>query len=275
MSGRAALRAMLRADCERCFGLCCVAPGFARSADFAVDKQPGEPCPNLGRASFRCRIHGTLREKGFAGCAAFDCFGAGQAVAQGTFGGKDWRRSPSQAESMFQVFGVMRQLHQLLWYLNEAQGFARARALFAELRTASETTERMARGSAAELLALDVEGHRAEALALLRRVSETVRTGRKGKDLWGAELVGADLRRQDLRGASLRGACLLGADLREADLRGADVIGADLRAADLRGSDLRRCLFLTQAQIDSAKGDRATKLPRGIRAGAGWPGTPS
>lgn len=28
----------VRADCSRCFGLCCVALPFARSADFAVDK---------------------------------------------------------------------------------------------------------------------------------------------------------------------------------------------------------------------------------------------
>ena len=37
----------LRADCSRCVGLCCVAPAFARSADFAVDKPAGTPCTNL------------------------------------------------------------------------------------------------------------------------------------------------------------------------------------------------------------------------------------
>jgi hypothetical protein len=35
------LRLTLRADCERCFGLCCVAPAFAASADFAIDKDAG------------------------------------------------------------------------------------------------------------------------------------------------------------------------------------------------------------------------------------------
>ena len=36
----------LRADCTRCFALCCVAPAFAASADFAIDKPAGQPCPN-------------------------------------------------------------------------------------------------------------------------------------------------------------------------------------------------------------------------------------
>ena len=37
----------LTADCGRCFGLCCVALPFSRSADFAYDKPAGEPCVNL------------------------------------------------------------------------------------------------------------------------------------------------------------------------------------------------------------------------------------
>ena len=46
----------LRADCGNCFGLCCVALTFSVSADFAVDKESGEPCRHLG-TDFRCGIH--------------------------------------------------------------------------------------------------------------------------------------------------------------------------------------------------------------------------
>ncbi|HLT10710.1 MAG TPA: pentapeptide repeat-containing protein, partial [Micromonosporaceae bacterium] len=69
----------LRADCSRCAGLCCVVPGFSASSEFAIDKPAGSPCPNLG-PDFRCRIHDMLRARGFAGCATYDCFGAGQRV---------------------------------------------------------------------------------------------------------------------------------------------------------------------------------------------------
>jgi hypothetical protein len=76
----------LRADCERCFGLCCVALPFADSVDFAIHKNAGQPCPNL-RSDFRCGVHTRLRPLGFRGCTVYDCYGAGQKV----------RKSPSGA----------------------------------------------------------------------------------------------------------------------------------------------------------------------------------
>src|SRR5947208_7215048 len=109
----------LRADCSQCFALCCVGPAFAASADFAIDKRAGQPCPNL-LADFRCGIHDRLRERGFPGCTVFDCFGAGQQVTQVTFAGRDWRGHPEQASAMFAAFATMRDLHELLWYLTGA-----------------------------------------------------------------------------------------------------------------------------------------------------------
>ena len=118
----------LRADCGRCFGLCCVAPGFSASADFAIDKPAGRPCPHL-QPDFRCGIHVDLRGQGFRGCAVYDCFGAGQQVSQVTFGGRDWHRDPRAATQMFEVFPIMRQLHELLWYLAAALALRPARAV--------------------------------------------------------------------------------------------------------------------------------------------------
>ncbi|MFG2135985.1 pentapeptide repeat-containing protein [Streptomyces sp. NPDC048650] len=262
----------LLSDCGSCFGLCCVALPFAASADFAIDKDAGRPCPNL-RTDFRCGIHTDLRERGFSGCTVFDCFGAGQKVSQVTFGGEDWRRAPGTARQMFEVFPVMRQLHELLWYLAEALALPDARPAHADLRRALADTERLTRGSAAELTALDVPAHRAEVNALLLRASELVRAeipGRK-KDRRGADLFGARLKGADLRGASLRGACLIAADLRGADLRSADLIGADLRDADLRGADLTDSIFLTRAQLDAARGDATTLLPDALGRPAHWP----
>jgi len=124
--------AELRADCEHCFGLCCVVPAFSVSADFAIDKAAGQPCPNL-QADFRCGIHSQLRQTGFSGCTVYDCFGAGQKVSQLTFGGQDWRDDGNVERRMFAVFPVMRQLHELLWYLAQARTLAPARSLHARI----------------------------------------------------------------------------------------------------------------------------------------------
>jgi len=267
-----ARRSNLRADCERCFGLCCVAPAFSASADFAIDKAAGQPCPHL-RSDFRCSIHDRLRQRGFPGCAAYDYFGAGQQVAQVTFGGRDWRRTPEIAERMFTVFGIMRDLHELLWYLTEALTLPPARPLHGDLGRALDETERLTQHGPDALLGLDVSEHRRAVDALLLRASELVRAGvrRTETDLRGADLVGRNLRGADLRGANLRGAYLIGADLRGADLRLADLIGADLRATDLSGADLTTSIFLTQFQVNAATGDRDTGLPPALARPAHWP----
>ncbi len=264
-------RADLRADCARCFALCCVVPAFAASADFAVDKPAGTPCPNL-RADFRCGIHSKLRERGFPGCTAYDCFGAGQRVAQRTFGGRDWRADRAGAPVMFAVFPVVRALHELLWYLTEAVALPAAAPVHDEARRLVAEIDRYADGDPQQLLALDLPALRERANALLTRASELVRAAAPvGAQLRGADLVGAQLRGAGLRAANMRGAYLIGADLRGADLRGADLIGADLRGARLGGADLRGALFLTQAQLDVAGGDAATRLPAGLTRPGHWP----
>ncbi|MFI5683383.1 pentapeptide repeat-containing protein [Streptomyces sp. NPDC051636] len=265
----------LRGDCASCFGLCCVALPFARSADFALDKPAGKPCPNL-RGDHRCGIHTRLRDKGFTGCTVYDCFGAGQKVSQVTFGGQDWRTgSREQARHMFEVFPVVRQLQELLWYLTEALSLPAARPVHADLREAREKTELLTRGTPGELAALDVAAHRQEVNVLLLRTSDLVRAGFGGKggkkkDRRGADLMGARLKGADLRGASLRGACLIAADLTGADLRGADLIGADLRGAELTDADLTGAFFLTQPQVDAARGSAGTRLPESVTHPVHW-----
>ena len=179
---------------------------------------------------------------------------------------------------MFAAFGIARQVHELLWYLDEARKRAPDPALDAE----------WARLVDADLAARDVDAARERVGELLRAASERLRaqddpehdmsqgttavptrrgetppspprkgrlavtgTGTRRREngdspsrkrrLAGA---GSDLSRADLVGvrwpdADLRRASLRGALLLGADLRGADLRLADLLGADLRGADLR------------------------------------
>ncbi|MEW2398882.1 pentapeptide repeat-containing protein [Streptomyces sp. NPDC046862] len=265
----------LRADCSRCFGLCCVALPFTASADFATDKAAGEPCGNL-REDFRCGIHSQLRQKGFTGCTVYDCLGAGQKVSQVTFGGRDWRSvSREDARRMFEVFPVVRQLHELLRYLTEALTLPAARPVHADVRALLAETERLTLLTADELAELDVPAHRQRVNVLLLRASELTRAGAgRRKERRGADLIGARLKGADLRRANLRGAYLIAADLTGADLRGADLIGADLRDADLTDADLTGAFFLTQPQVNAARGSDGTKLPSSVSRPGHWTAGP-
>ncbi|MDQ1024003.1 uncharacterized protein YjbI with pentapeptide repeats [Streptomyces umbrinus] len=263
----------LKADCAQCFGLCCVALPFTASADFAIDKAAGSPCRNL-RTDNRCGIHTELRQRGFNGCTVYDCFGAGQKVSQVTFEGADWRSgSGERARLMFDVFPVVRQLHELLRYLTEALELPAARPIHPELRRELDRTEALTRRAPEELAELDVSSVRQDVNVLLLRASELARAGLgrgRKKERRGADLMGARLKGADLRGANLRGAYLIAADLAGADLRSADLIGADLRDTDLTDADLTGALFLTQPQVNAAKGGPGTRLPASVTRPGHW-----
>jgi uncharacterized protein YjbI with pentapeptide repeats len=258
----------LTADCANCFGLCCVALAFSRSADFGFDKSAGEPCVHL-EPDYRCEIHPQLRETGFKGCSVFDCFGAGQKVSRQTFGGRSWRDDESTRAAMFATFPLVRRLQELLWYLDVAHGLPGVEALRPRLTDARAEIEALTLLTAEEIGDVDARADEVRPLLLeasaIARSRYGVDSTRRGPDLVGAALSGADL-----RGADLRGCLLIGADLRGADLRGTDLLGADLRDAQLAGADLSEAIFVTQVQLNSARGDAGTRVPAGLRAPSHW-----
>ncbi|MFJ2518312.1 pentapeptide repeat-containing protein [Cellulosimicrobium cellulans] len=269
----------LRSDCARCTGLCCVGLHLVRSADFAIDKPAGTPCPNL-REDFGCGIHARLRESGFPGCVAYDCLGAGQRVTAAVgsaHGGATWHDDPAAARDAFAALPVVTQLHELLWYLTEVLSLPAAAPVHDDARRALAQTAPLADLAPAALLALDVSAVRRDVGPLVDRASVLVRDSarrgvtrrvprreaadagsrsaggrgpaaghdrRKPGHAVGHRVPDGGVRRRlrpgaDLVGADLRGLDLTGSDLRGALLLGADLRGARLDAVDLLGADLR------------------------------------
>lgn len=269
----------LKVDCQKCFGFCCVALYFSASEGFPQDKDAGKPCINL-QSDFKCSVHNNLRQKGLKGCTAYDCFGAGQKVAQDTYCGHNWMKNPQSSNEMFDVFLVMRQLYEMLWYLSNAFRVQCDNKTKEQINNMIKETLQLTNMSPDSLIRLDLISHRNKVNNLLAATSETIRNeARKGikstlkrnKLIAGRlNLIGADLRKNNLRGEDLRGALLIAANLQGVDLCGADLIGADLRDTDLRGADLSKSIFITQAQINSARGDSNTKLPISIIRPTYW-----
>lgn len=264
-----------KADCENCFGLCCVALPFIKSADFAVDKDGGVPCKNL-QEDYRCKIHQGLRGMGYKGCTVYECFGAGQKVSQFTYKGRDWRENKNLAKEMFLVFPIMQQLQEMLYYLQEALNLSETWSIHNEIQKVLDETEVLTKLNPIELMNLNVSNHRVVVNECLLKSSELVRQKVKkdkshqkkvGK---GMDLIGANLKGANLKGRSWRGTFLIAADLRESDLRYCDFIGADLRDAKLHGANLQGSIFLTQAQVNAAEGDKNTKLPSHLKVPEHW-----
>jgi pentapeptide repeat protein len=264
----------LAADCSRCVGLCCVAPAFAASADFAFTKPAGIACRHLA-ADASCTIHDRLIPSGFPGCVAYDCFGAGQRVVALYGGGP--RSAP-----MLSAYETVRQLHELLWYVADALSRPQAAPVHGALADARRAIEAAIAGGPSSIEATDPAAHRATVAPLLRRASALTRaavppaadhpgpddrrphraspahqradryaTGRDlpGRDRSGPkpagpepaspDLAGPDLAGRDLAGRDLAGRDLAGRDLAGRDLAGRDLSRADLSTASLIGADLR------------------------------------
>ena len=178
---------------------------------------------------------------------------------------------------MFGAFKAARQLHEMLWYLAEATQRCFDPEASRDAARYSGTIEKVFGGGPDELLALDVQELHAEVRSLLMAVSEEVRASyfATGDDQDpelrpGADLIGKDLRSRRLSGADLRGSYLIASDLRGSDLTAADLLGADLRDAKIEGANLSRALYLTQPQINAARGDVRTLLPACLASPSHW-----
>ncbi|WP_308199780.1 pentapeptide repeat-containing protein [Herbiconiux aconitum] len=199
-------------------------------------------------------------------------------MSQKLFGGASWRERPDTGATMFRTFAVVRQLHEMLWYLAEASERATTTELSEPPSHLRSEILGVLDGEASQILAADIERIRGEVRQALIDVSEEARGGYDARAGAGvsddlhpsADLAGRDLRSSRLCGADLRGAYLIAADLRRADLAGVDLLGADLRDARLEGADLSRALFLTQAQLDAARGDDTTVLPAALTRPRHW-----
>ena len=261
----------LRGECKDCFGLCCRALYFSKCDGFPEDKLPGTNCKNL-KEDYKCKVHNDLISKGLKGCTSYDCFGAGQKVACVTYKGKE---DESKKQEIFDVFLVMVQLHEMLWYLTEAYRMHDNAKMQEAIMNMINETDKLTRLEGSKLLKLDLVPHRMKVNQLLKATSESMRNKFRDKRNKGGlkskkkiagrlNLMGQSLKNMNLSGEDLSGAFLIGADLRNSDFSGCDLIGADLRDADVRGADFSNSIFLTQIQINAAKGDSQTKLPESI-----------
>ncbi|HWI48005.1 MAG TPA: pentapeptide repeat-containing protein [Rummeliibacillus sp.] len=270
-------RKKMTVDCRNCFALCCTALNIVASSDFAINKPAGIHCQNLN-SDFRCQIHSTLREKGFKGCTVYDCLGAGQHVSQYTFNGKSWREYPEIATKMYQVFPIVEQLIEMKAFILEAFSYRLSPMLYEQLVNQLNTIETLVNENAEVLLNIDTYEYQVPISELLSKASNEIQRYLskdvfhipKGKNMSRKDFIGKNFANQDFRTYDLRGTYFIAANLQNADLRGANLIGVDLRDANLNGANLSSSLFLTQMQVNSAKGNSKTILPAHIQQPPYW-----
>ena len=269
----------LKANCSKCFGLCCTALYFSKTEGFPQNKEARKPCLNL-EGDFRCKVHDKLDIKGLKGCMAYECLGAGQKVAQVTYKGDSWRKNEKKSKEMFDVFTIMIQLHEMMWYLSEAFRIQRNDDEKRKVELMLEEIDKLTRLDAKSILDLNIEQYRKRVNKLLLITSEQVRKkyfkghnpklNNNRKIAGRFNFMGANLKGQKLAGENLSGSLFIAANLTNVDFSGSELLGSDFRDANLSGANLSKSLYLTQAQINAAKGDSNTKLPKSLTKPLNW-----
>lgn len=258
----------LKIECEKCSGLCCVALYCMKTDGFPENKEAGIPCKCL-MPDFRCTIHSKLSEKNMRGCLAYDCFGAGQKVTQDCFPNINWKTHPEKANEIFEVFLIVFQLHQMQWYLLESLTLISAQPLKSSIKALIAENEEIANLPSDKILQFDIEKYRSKVNSVLKQVSDLIavdsvnETNRK-------DYFGKNFKKANLNGKNLSMALMIAANLEGCSLKGTNFLGVDLRDANIKNTDLSGSVFLTQMQINSAKGNRNTKLPKSLSHPESW-----
>lgn len=260
----------LKIDCKKCSGLCCTALYFSETEGFPNDKPAGKPCTNL-MSDYGCAVHNKLMQYNLKGCMAFDCLGAGQKVTSDIYGGVSWKNQPERAEEIFRVFLAVWQLHQMVWYLAEAAAIVPAEELADQITALIGEYQNMTALSPMEILQIDIEGYRTRVNKILKKAGElVVQSVAPGKTDKRSDNMGRNFKKANLNGRDFSMSLLIAANLEGCSLYGTNFLGADMRDTNIQNADLRESIFLTQAQVNAARGNERTKLPDTLSRPIAW-----
>lgn len=251
----------LKIDCSKCSSLCCTALFFSKMDGFPENKEAGKPCIKL-QNNFLCKIHHELETKNMKGCIGYDCFGAGQHVTQTIYKGETWQTSKEKSKEIFDAFIMIFQLYQIRYFLEESKIIIPAKELWSEVQELINENETICNSAPQNILDFDIENYRNKVNIILKQVCASVIKGFKNSSNKGlTEFLGRNFKKRDLSGSDLSMKLLIAADFDGCKFDGTIFLGADTRDTNFSNADLREAVFLTQGQINSAKGNRNTKLP--------------
>lgn len=256
-------------DCFKCSGLCCTALFFSKIDGFPENKGAGKPCSKL-KEDYSCSIHKELEKKNMKGCIGYDCFGAGQFVTEKVYKGESWKTLKNKSEEIFNTFTIAFQFYQVSYYLEEARTIAVAKEFHKDISKLIEENENFYDFKAKEIITFDIEKYREKANIILKKVSKSILENLKNNNKPINSFFGKSFKNKNISGLDLSMQLLIAANFDGCNFKGTIFLGADTRDCNFSNADLVEAIFLTQGQINSAKGNRNTKLPEHLDYPISW-----
>ena len=259
----------LKIDCKNCSGLCCVSLYCTKTDGFPANKEAGIPCTYLD-SDYGCNIHSKLNEKNYKGCIAYDCFGGGQRATQLCLKNGTWKTNPKQADMIFETFMIVFQLHQMLWYLVEAFQLTSDNKLKSIIDELIQENEQIAEMLPENCSKTDLFAYRLKVNTVLKQISTAISISTSTSRHSGMMYLGKNFKKANLDGKDFSLSLMIASNFTGCSLKKTNFLGADLRDANVKDTDLSECIFLTQMQINSAIGNKNTRLPDNLSRPAAW-----
>ncbi len=259
----------LKIDCKNCSGLCCVSLYCTKTDGFPANKEAGIPCAYLDSDN-GCNIHSKLSEKNYKGCIAYDCFGAGQRATQLCLTDGTWRTNPKQADMIFETFMIVFQLHQMLWYLVEAFQLTSDNKLKSTIDELIQENEQITEMLSENCSKTDLSAYRLKVNTVLKQISNAISISTSTSRHSDMMYLGKNFKKANLDGIDFSMSLMIAANFTGCSLKKTNFLGADIRDANVRDTDLSESIFLTQMQINSAIGNKNTRLPDYLSRPAAW-----
>lgn len=259
----------LISDCSKCSGLCCIALYCIKSDGFPKDKPIGEPCINL-MDDFKCRIHNDLERMGMRGCIGYDCFGAGQYLTEQIYGGVTWQTQPEKTKEICDMYVLVYRLFQLRFFLYESKKLASSESLLPEIAGVLRENEKICKSSIKEILQYPIDAYQNKVNHVLKESCLALNKYLGIKKNMGNNFINRNFEGKDFSGVDFNMKILIESNFKNCIFKGATFIGTDTRNANFDGADLREAVFLSQGQVNAAKGSRRTKLPKHLRYPDTW-----
>ena len=196
----------------------------------------------------------------------YDCIGAGQRTVELCELQEGWIDHKKKQDFVIEVYHKVFELHQMLWYLLQAYDMAEEE-LKEQIAKIVEKTDALADQSAEQLKEMELSVHRQKVNELLKAACHRTKASIHSQP---AYYFGHNFKKANLDGKDFSQSLMIGSNLEGCSLKHVNFLGADLRDVNVKNTDLSTCIYLTQMQVNSMRGNKNTKLPEHIEVPSVW-----
>lgn len=206
---------------------------------------------------------------------AYDCFGAGQFVTRHLKSAPNWLTISSQeADEIINFYLAVMRVHQTLWYLTQCIILQLPQSEKQQAKSLINEGRAFLEKPCITLAGLNTQPFCEQANQYLKHICALYqKNSSKTSDKQTKNYMGKNMKRKNLEGKDFSMSLLIAANFEQANLSGANFLGADMRDTNLCNTDVSQSLFLTQIQINAAKGNKNTILPPYLHKPEAWNGT--